>query len=193
MRLSVAYATVALAALLYAPSSLAQTSTCRPPNCAPPQTCPDGNPNRFACGPSPSPKPAFAPAFPAATTAAEEGAAAGFADTLAALGATLALRGDTPDTEDLCRELLQQVASSTRKVQSRYNELLENRQGLFTKAYDKPVPGLKGTWIGHVDAYNQARNALSRRISSAERNRCQVPQEAYHWRDQAPPSAPDEN
>jgi RHS repeat-associated protein len=78
--------------------------------------------------------------------------------------------------EDFCCELLLKLAEERRdNLKQRYSELLEDTKELYTKAYDTAVPGLPGTWTGHIKQFKDNQNILNKVLRKIHQKFCKLP------------------
>ena len=82
------------------------------------------------------------------------------------------------DTNDKCKEIYQQIYEAVNVVQSRINDLLDDKLDLYNQAFDTPNPNLppnSGTWLGHITQAQGWQNRLKNLIARAEAMGCPVP------------------
>jgi len=95
-----------------------------------------------------------------------------------------------PAPEDPCPALIAEVGSNVTEVSMRFVEMLQDTQNLYIRAYDKPAPGINGTWKGHQEAYNKARERLEKSANRAKKAGCELPRGTEYWINREPPTNP---
>ena len=114
-----------------------------------------------------------------------------------AILATAAIPGSTSTTQvctvpdDPCQQFRRDLEQFLALMDTKYVELLEDKQKLFTLAYGPaPVAGLIGTWTGHVDRYNSLLIGLLRLIQRGKSMGCWIPPKAFIYLTRPTPDAP---
>jgi RHS repeat-associated protein len=100
----------------------------------------------------------------------------------AAAAATASLSSDSkPCSDDNCAALIAKIERQVQGLETKYNNMLDDEQGLYLNAYDSPTLGLYGAWVGHVTYYEGLQVGLRAMIRDAEAKGCPVPPVAYEW------------
>ncbi|MBE1161801.1 DUF6531 domain-containing protein [Dyella acidiphila] len=95
--------------------------------------------------------------------------------------------------DDDCAALIAKIEAQVKGLETKYNNMLEDEHGLYTKAYDTrmaPPDDVWGTWEGHVTYYEGLQAGLNKMISQAEAKGCPVPADAYDWAQRPAPIQP---
>lgn len=87
---------------------------------------------------------------------------------------------DCEDPRDKCRELLRETYATTNEIHKRTADLVNDPQGLFTRAFNKPIAGQEklGTWLGHQHQLEGWKNRLRALIRKLRAAKCPVPPQA---------------
>jgi RHS repeat-associated protein len=91
---------------------------------------------------------------------------------------------------DDCEKIERQIAYWKGEVIWRYFRMLEDAKDLYNKAMIKPLSSRSGTWVGHVQAFQQAQKKLREVIELAKAKGCKVDPDAVVWANTAPPNSP---
>jgi hypothetical protein len=92
-----------------------------------------------------------------------------------------------------CTDLQKEIYDAMNELQSRIDELLEDKLDLYHLAYDAPNPSLppgSGSWLGHLHQADGRQNRVGKLIDQLQANNCTIPAGAWGLATRPLPSQP---
>ncbi len=105
-------------------------------------------------------------------------------------------KADCPRLLQEIRDLIDGGGKVAKGLVCRLKDLLEDKHDLFNRFKDTPGPGRRGSWDGHVKAFDNQQNALINRMNDYILKRCgdppgvPLPDDAVEWGKKPTPERP---
>jgi RHS repeat-associated protein len=89
-----------------------------------------------------------------------------------------------------CAEIERAIAGQKELVIWRYFRMLEDSKDLYNRAMIKPLSSRSGSWVGHVQQFQDAQKKLRKLIDMAKAKGCKVDPDAVVWANAPAPDRP---
>jgi hypothetical protein len=86
-----------------------------------------------------------------------------------------------------CKEAQKKIKKGRDELKKRYAEMRKDKEKMYPI---NPEKTLKGSWQGHIDQFLQKQKNLRKNIINAQTNGCSVPEDAWKWATEKPPTKP---